>query len=184
VSGREEEPITRPGNAVGHSAIASYGRIVPSEITDRNGDRPVLFAYDGSNAARAAIREAARQLSPGRGAVVVTVWQPLADFSFGGVAYAAPEFEESIQAEAMDVAREGAKLACSVGFRAVPVPLSGSPVWHTIVTAADELDASLVAMGSHGRTGLGLVLLGSIAAAVSRHTDCPVLIVHATPADS
>jgi nucleotide-binding universal stress UspA family protein len=33
-------------------------------------------------------------------------------------------------------------------------------------------------MGSHGRTGIGLVLMGSVAAAVSRHTERPVLIVH------
>jgi nucleotide-binding universal stress UspA family protein len=144
----------------------------------------VLLAYDGSDAARAAIREAARQLGRGRNAIVLTVWQAPADLSFGTVAYVAPELEESIKSDAMNVAGEGAQLAASVGFRAVPVPTSGSPIWRTIVTAADEADASLVVMGSHGRTGLSLVLQGSVAAAVSRHTDCPVLIVHATPADS
>ena len=35
-------------------------------------------------------------------------------------------------------------------------------------------------MGSHGRTGIGLVLMGSVATAVSRHTQHPVLIVHAS----
>jgi len=37
---------------------------------------PVVFAYDGSELAKLAIDEAARQLGPGRDAVVLTVWQP------------------------------------------------------------------------------------------------------------
>jgi nucleotide-binding universal stress UspA family protein len=39
-------------------------------------------------------------------------------------------------------------------------------------------------MGSHGRTGPGHVLMGSVAAAVSRHGESPVLIVHAAAHDS
>jgi nucleotide-binding universal stress UspA family protein len=36
-------------------------------------------------------------------------------------------------------------------------------------------------LGSHGRTGVGLVLMGSVAAAVARHTNRPVMIVHGPP---
>ena len=36
---------------------------------------PVIFAYDGSELAKLAIEEAARQLGTGRDALVVTVWQ-------------------------------------------------------------------------------------------------------------
>jgi hypothetical protein len=43
-------------------------------MADRNGHGPVLFAYDGSDQAKAAIREAGQQLSPGRKAIVLTVW--------------------------------------------------------------------------------------------------------------
>jgi nucleotide-binding universal stress UspA family protein len=39
-------------------------------------------------------------------------------------------------------------------------------------------------LGSHGRTGIGLVLLGSVAAAVARHTDRPVMIVHGPSAQA
>jgi nucleotide-binding universal stress UspA family protein len=33
-------------------------------------------------------------------------------------------------------------------------------------------------MGSHGRSGIKLMLLGSVAAAVARHTERAVLIAH------
>jgi nucleotide-binding universal stress UspA family protein len=81
----------------------------------------------------------------------------------------------------MKVADEGAALACSLGFDASPLADSGVPVWSGIVRAADDHDASLIVMGSHGRTGVGLVLVGSVAATVARHTDRPVLIVHSAP---
>jgi nucleotide-binding universal stress UspA family protein len=41
---------------------------------------------------------------------------------------------------------------------------------------AAEWSADLIVIGSHGRSGLGRVLLGSVAEAVVRHAACPVLI--------
>ncbi len=46
-----------------------------------------------------------------------------------------------------------------------------------IITAAVEWEADLIVMGSHGRTGLGRVLLGSVARNVLSHAPCSVLIV-------
>jgi nucleotide-binding universal stress UspA family protein len=148
-------------------------------MTQRTDNGPVLFAYDGSEQAQAAIREAARQLGSGRHGLVLSVWQPLAAFPFVGAAIGATAFEADFEREAMNVAEAGARLARSVGFDATPLAVRGDPVWHSIVAAADEHAASIVVMGSHGRTGVGLVLLGSVAATVVRHTDRPVLIVHA-----
>jgi nucleotide-binding universal stress UspA family protein len=54
----------------------------------------------------------------------------------------------------------------------------GDTVWQRIVQVADERDAGIVVMGSHGRTGIPRVLMGSVAASASSHTDRPVLIVH------
>ena len=141
-----------------------------------HGNGAVLLAYDGSEEAKASIRAAAQQLSPGRDAIVLTVWQPLAALPFG--APVNPELEEDLEMDARKVADEGARLAASVGFRPTPQAECGSPVWRSIVAFADEHDASIVVMGSRGRTGIGLVLMGSVAAAVARHAERPVLIVH------
>lgn len=48
---------------------------------------------------------------------------------------------------------------------------------QTIADAAAELGANLVVLGTHGRTGLAHMLLGSVAEAVLRATACSVLTV-------
>jgi nucleotide-binding universal stress UspA family protein len=48
-----------------------------------------------------------------------------------------------------------------------------------IVTLAAEASADLIVMGTHGRTGLGRLLLGSVAEQVLRKAKCPVLTVKA-----
>jgi nucleotide-binding universal stress UspA family protein len=148
-----------------------------------NGGGPVLLAYDGSDHARGSIRQAARQLGSGRHAVVLTVWTPLAALPFGAPGAGGADIDDSIVAEAQEVASEGVRLAESVGFAATPQTEAGNPVWRTIVDAADASDASVVVMGSHGRTGVSRLLLGSVAAAVASHTDRPVLITHEPHAD-
>jgi nucleotide-binding universal stress UspA family protein len=46
-----------------------------------------------------------------------------------------------------------------------------------IVRLAKELQADLIVLGTHGRSGLGRLLLGSVAEQVLRHAECPVLTV-------
>jgi nucleotide-binding universal stress UspA family protein len=51
-----------------------------------------------------------------------------------------------------------------------------------IVAAARETGADLIAMSTHGRGGLGRLVFGSVAQAVLRHADMPVLLMRATEA--
>jgi nucleotide-binding universal stress UspA family protein len=46
-----------------------------------------------------------------------------------------------------------------------------------LVETAKEERADLLAVGSHGRTGLGKILLGSVASHVVSHAPCSVLVV-------
>jgi universal stress protein A len=50
--------------------------------------------------------------------------------------------------------------------------------WNRIVGLAKSCCADLIVVGTHGRTGLKHVLLGSTAERVVRHATCPVLVVH------
>jgi nucleotide-binding universal stress UspA family protein len=53
---------------------------------------------------------------------------------------------------------------------------TGDPV-EVILRVAQELPADLIVLGSHGRTGLARLLMGSVAELVARKASCPVLIV-------
>lgn len=140
---------------------------------------PILFAYDGSQHAIAAIEQAGRLLRSGGRALILTVWQPLQTVPFfGGVATPsiATEVLEEGAKEAGEVAGEGTKLASDAGFRAEPLVEGGTPVWHRIVEVADSVDAAIVVLGSHGRSGLSYAAMGSVATSVAHHIDRPVLI--------
>jgi len=55
-----------------------------------------------------------------------------------------------------------------------------------ILRVASERHADLIVLGSHGRTGIGRVLMGSVAEEIARKAPCPVLIVrqkHEIPED-
>jgi nucleotide-binding universal stress UspA family protein len=48
-----------------------------------------------------------------------------------------------------------------------------------ILRVAMEIGCDLIVLGSHGRTGLGRLLMGSVAEQVLRRASCPVLTVKA-----
>lgn len=53
----------------------------------------------------------------------------------------------------------------------------GSNAAEGIMSYARKEDADLIVMSTHGRTGLGHLLIGSVAEKVVRHAHCPVLVV-------
>lgn len=57
--------------------------------------------------------------------------------------------------------------------------LHGSPAME-ICNAANE-DINLVVISTHGRTGLGHILIGSVAQHVVRYAHCPVLVIPTRP---
>jgi nucleotide-binding universal stress UspA family protein len=61
--------------------------------------------------------------------------------------------------------------------------LTGTPA-IAIVEFAEKTQADFIVMGTHGRTGLFRVLMGSVAEAVVRKAPCPVLTVKQPVADA
>src|SRR3954463_1118381 len=69
------------------------------------------------------------------------VWTPPSALPFGVPDDGGPVFDSGLEAEARDVAREGAHLAESVGLHAEPVTSAGGSVWRAIVKEADRRKA-------------------------------------------
>ncbi len=140
---------------------------------------PVVFAYDGSELAELAIDKASRLLAGRPAALVVCVWQP---FDVGFVVPEGTQFDAAetpeVKRAAERTATAGAELARAAGFQAESLAIESAPIWKGIVKVADERDACLIVLGSHGRSGLAGALVGSVAGAVASHSQRTVLIAH------
>ena len=158
--------------------------IVP-ELVDEDG--PLLIAYDGSDAARLAVTEAAR-LFGGREAVVTHAWDwPLTDTLTEKALLATPmvaasEMIDLLKGAAEDVARnvveEGRALAEEHGLVARPqLVLSHQGVWRALAAAANDAGASVLVVGSRGRGGIRSALLGSVSAALAHNAERPTLVI-------
>ena len=53
------------------------------------------------------------------------------------------------------------------------------PIVDTIINVAKEMDVDMVAMASHGRSGLARVLYGSVASGVLEKIDRPLFLIRA-----
>lgn len=49
-----------------------------------------------------------------------------------------------------------------------------------IPAVAESLDATMIAMATHARSGVRRAVLGSVAEAVLRRAPCPVIMLHGT----
>ena len=140
---------------------------------------PVLFAYDGSRLAKAAIAEAGRQLPAGRNALVLTVWRT---FNVGFIPEPGAEFDAacagSVEEAAEQTAAHGAQLAQEAGFSSEALAVQGTPADKRINEAAEDHDASLIVLGAHRRSGIGGLVAGSVAAEVAARSQRAVMIVH------
>lgn len=108
--------------------------------------------------------------------VLVHVWQPPV-YVMGETIGLSGDVVQALVNEAESSLARWKTEAEQLGVRKVtPVFMTGAP-WHELVAAAKRDPAvDLIVMGTHGRTGLRHVLLGSVAEKVVRHAPCPVLV--------
>jgi nucleotide-binding universal stress UspA family protein len=142
-------------------------------------DGPILFCHDGSDNADHAIEVTAGLLGRRR-SVVLDVGPPLtAAESIATLSPVVPgaAFEDLNTADALTRARAGAEHARIAGFEAEARATIGAPTWEGIVDVADEIDASVIVLGSRGFTGFQEALQGSVSHDVAEHAGRPVLIV-------
>ena len=71
--------------------------------------------------------------------------------------------------------------AAALGITVDTAVVTGRPA-HSIVEYAMNGGFDLIVMGTHGRTGLSHVVMGSVAERVVRKAPCPVLTMRATEA--
>lgn len=141
---------------IGHSPCDVL--VVPREVP--LSFKSLLVASDGSVFSEAAWT-AALSLTKTMGSALI------------GVAVAASDRDVPV---ATEVVRGLEAAASQQGIALDTMVPMGRPE-EGIVKAADFKGASLIIVGSHGRTGLKRLLMGSVAERVIGHAKCPVLVV-------
>jgi nucleotide-binding universal stress UspA family protein len=139
----------------------------------------ILLAIDGSAPSQDAIEEVARRPWPSPSTLrILSVIQPYTPPATE-IVLASATLEEVRQRQAQDAeqltrqAREGVSAS---GLSVETAVREGDPR-TAIIDAADEWQADLIVVGSHGRTGLTRLVMGSVAQAVVAHAHCSKEVV-------
>lgn len=143
----------------------------------------ILVATDGSDLAGRALDHALQLARMAASEVViVTITEPalMAAGSYAAAAGAVfdpmPEVVEAQQKAANDLLAAAARKAEAAGIKTRTVLVENSFPSDGIIATANEIGAELIVMGSHGRAGLGRLLLGSQTNNVLAHSKIPVLV--------
>jgi len=144
--------------------------------------KKILCAVDFSDSSREAMRRAADLVKATGGSLTLyhVVHVPVVGYADGAPMMPAPgvELTQQLGVEAEKSLADWKKRAEEMGAKNVSTQVVAGVPWHMIVEALEADRAyDLVVIGTHGRTGLGRVLLGSVAETVVRHAPCPVLVV-------
>ena len=133
----------------------------------------ILFATDFSPAASAAAPFAI-QLAKSYGAKVYAVYVN----PFENYAVAAPEAWAAMADTRDEKAKEYTE-RLNEQLRSVEheVFIGEGNIWGEISSIVEAKQIDLIVLGTHGRTGLGRAVLGSVAEEILRNAPCPVLTV-------
>lgn len=144
--------------------------VVPQE--GAVGWKKILVATDGSKYSAAAVRKAVDfAQSSGGELLVISVVDVPAEF------YAeAPKAVEDLIRKAKEYTAAVKKQAEEAGIKAETY-VGEAEADEAIVNLAKDQGVNMIVVGSHGRTGLRRLLMGSVTEKVIGRAPCPVLVV-------
>ena len=87
---------------------------------------------------------------------------------------------DDLETDAQHLLQASLERVQRAGLQGESLLVQGTPT-QTIVDTAGAQGVDLILMGTHGRTGLAHVFLGSAAEHVVRQGPCPVLVVRRAP---
>ncbi|MFC7020938.1 MULTISPECIES: universal stress protein [Haloarcula] len=140
-------------------------------------DELILVPYEGSPLSKRALERVLTH-HPDAGIHVLYVVDPMLavyDAETEGLPTASSWVEE-MEAHAATLHADAEALAADHDSTVTTATVTGRPA-REILSYADEHDVDHVVMGSHGRTGVSRLVLGSVAEQVMRQSPVPVTVV-------
>jgi nucleotide-binding universal stress UspA family protein len=140
--------------------------------------KKILVPLDGSQLAEAALPHA-EAIAKSEGAEIVLLripTIPAAEF-FSRDPSIAIKIQEEEEAEAVRYVNKKMNELTKDHIKVSAVTQEG-PVPDTILAVADATHADMIAMSTHGRTGMQRWLMGSVADRVVHHAHIPVMLIH------
>jgi nucleotide-binding universal stress UspA family protein len=141
----------------------------------------ILIPTDGSAVARKAVKQGVA-LAKAIGAKVVGFFSPADYRALIYAEYVSPVLvsAEQFEGQAAKAAEKRLsfveKTAAAAGVPYESFYLPGIAPWEAIIEAAKRKKCDLIFMGSHGRSGLAGIVLGSQTVKVLTHSKVPVLV--------
>lgn len=139
----------------------------------------ILLPTDGSDASNPAVEQAIG-LARETGAELHVL------FVVEDIPYAPEMMDDQVEGQLREIGEDAIenirKRADEAGIDIVEAIREGAP-HNSILGYADEEDADIIVMGTHGRSGLDRYLLGSVTERVVRTSDIPVLTVRVSGDD-
>jgi nucleotide-binding universal stress UspA family protein len=137
----------------------------------------IAVALDGSDCAADALSVALQLAQSERAELgICSVVDPIVA---GGTAPPTPAMDlvvRDLETEARRLVTDAVERAHRLGVAASGQARSGVPAFE-ILKYAERFNADLIVMGTHGRKGIGHLLMGSVAELVLRESPLPVLVV-------
>lgn len=134
----------------------------------------IVLAYDGSKFSNKALQEAVRiAKSSGGNLLILSVVDITDEFESE-----APGLTDRMTEKLLKQAQKALDKAVAAKVKA-RIEVHVGDAYEMIVDVARKKKADTIIMGSHGRTGLTRLLMGSVTSRVIGHAPCSVLVVRA-----
>jgi len=158
-------------------ADASPKPVIPADPLATGGR--IVVGVDDSPDANVALRWALREAIVRQATLeVVHAWQPpMSALPFGATLVVPVDEAEIDQAARENLDRVVDDALAELEVEAPPVTRTAVPGGAVMTLIDVSADADLLVVGSHGRTGLRKLLLGSTASACVQHAACPVVVI-------
>jgi nucleotide-binding universal stress UspA family protein len=137
---------------------------------------PIDYSTHSDEALRTAVDLAKRYSAP---ITIVNVYEPIDRMVPEAYWVLTPEQEQRVLAAFKDRLEKTEKQLRDMGATNVESRLLEGAIALQIVSYAKDRGVDLIVMGTHGRTGVKHLLLGSVAERVLRTAPCAVLVVKA-----